>query len=184
MIIALQCGPQDRAGVFSQPLPWQFEKGMVSSLYKQAVFASQGILWRPREKTGVGANHRACDLPPFASAADARAYFYRETERLANGDIDLALARFDEAIRLDPGNAQTHLRRGVARLELGKREPALADFAEAIRLAPGLYEAYLWHGSHFLGRGIRSRVRGFRRGLPTEPLRRGSAVLARQGVFP
>ncbi len=48
----------------------------------------------------------------------------------------LALADFQEATRLDPGNADAHAGRGLARLRLGEHREATADAQRAVSLGP------------------------------------------------
>jgi tetratricopeptide (TPR) repeat protein len=65
-----------------------------------------------------------------------------EGVRLADsGDIDTALARFREAIRLDPGLADAHLHLGLALERREQTAEALAAYQEALRLRPDLIEA-------------------------------------------
>ena len=59
-----------------------------------------------------------------------------------NGDLDLAIANFSEAIRLDPKFTLAYNNRGLAYCMKGKLDNAIADFSEAIRLDPKLALAY------------------------------------------
>ena len=77
--------------------------------------------------------------------------FYRERGIAAyrSGDFLGAVGNFDEAIRLDPGDAQSYNFRGNVWDELGIVERALADYDEAIRIDPNnpaifLDRAILW----------------------------------------
>ena len=54
----------------------------------------------------------------------------------------LALADFDEAIRLNPENGDSYNGRGFARVLLGQVEPAVADAEEAVRRGPKAFEMY------------------------------------------
>ena len=54
-----------------------------------------------------------------------------DTERLQE-----AVSCFQEAITLDPANAEAHLKKGIALERMGRLEPALAAYEEALRLNP------------------------------------------------
>ena len=54
----------------------------------------------------------------------------------AKGDLDGAIAAFQEAIRLDPKHAAAHNNLGVALQDKGDLDGAIAAFQEAIRLDP------------------------------------------------
>jgi tetratricopeptide (TPR) repeat protein len=72
----------------------------------------------------------------FAVTHDAR--FYRElgTAAWRIGDFPQAIVNLDEAIRLDPDDAQAHDIRGNAFDETGVFDGALADYEAAIRIDP------------------------------------------------
>jgi tetratricopeptide (TPR) repeat protein len=58
------------------------------------------------------------------------------TALLRTGDVDAALAQFDEAARLDPDLALAHYNRGVALRQLNRLEDARDAFATALALNP------------------------------------------------
>jgi tetratricopeptide (TPR) repeat protein len=67
------------------------------------------------------------------------ASFFRELGIVSyrTGDLPRAIANLDEAIRLDPNDAQAYNIRGNAWDEIGGFDNALADYDEAIRIDPG-----------------------------------------------
>ena len=69
--------------------------------------------------------------PPTASSVLDRAL-----ERSRHGDLDGAIADFDEAIRLAPGNAEAYRYRARDWGRKGRWDRALADYELAIRLDP------------------------------------------------
>lgn len=60
--------------------------------------------------------------------------------------LDLAIAAFSTALRLDPTLAAAHVGRGTAYAKKGDFRPAIIDFSEAIRRAPGDSDAFLQRG--------------------------------------
>ncbi len=88
-------------------------------------------------------------LAPAPAANDANFYRERGIAAYRSGDFLGALDNLDEAIRLDPDNAQSYNIRGNAWDELDVSERALADYDRAIRIdpnSPAVYHdrAILW----------------------------------------
>jgi tetratricopeptide (TPR) repeat protein len=79
---------------------------------------------------------------PTNRLSDAAAYNDRGNERATAGDIQGAIADFDEAIQLNPKFTEAYNNRGNARVILGDKQGALADFNKAIELNPKDSEAY------------------------------------------
>jgi tetratricopeptide (TPR) repeat protein len=79
-----------------------------------------------------------------------RAFINRGISYRRKGDPDQALADYDEATRLDPGNARVHRLRGNAYHAKGDFARASAAYAEAIHLDPGNADGYngrCWNGA-------------------------------------
>ena len=70
-----------------------------------------------------------------------------------NGDLDLAIANFSEAIRLDPKFTSAYNNRGLAYYNKGKYDTAIADFSEVIRLDPKLTLAYSRRADAYSNKG-------------------------------
>lgn len=58
-----------------------------------------------------------------------------------------ALECFDQAVELDPMNAEAHLKRGTALEKLNRIEESIAEYDRAIAIEPSLTTAYLCKGS-------------------------------------
>ena len=84
-----------------------------------------------------------------------RAISYNNSGRAleAKGDIDRAVADFNEAIRLDPQNASFYINRGNAYETKGDLDLAIADFDEAIRLRPKSATAYYQRANSYSTKG-------------------------------
>jgi tetratricopeptide (TPR) repeat protein len=76
------------------------------------------------------------ELTPARPANDGNFYRERGIAAYRNGDFLGAIGNFDEAIRLNPDDAQSYNSRGNVWDELGIFERALADYDEAIRIDP------------------------------------------------
>jgi len=61
-----------------------------------------------------------------------------ETERLQE-----AVNSFNEALAIEPNNAEAHLKKGIALERMNRLEPALASYNEALRLNPRRSFAYV-----------------------------------------
>lgn len=97
--------------------------------------------------------HRtAASTAPPVKAIDLTAQDWFEK---GNGAVDLdeQLRCYDEAIRLDPDNADFYKHRGSARHGKGNLFGAIEDFDTAIRLLPDLAEAYHHRGAARSERG-------------------------------
>ena len=81
-------------------------------------------------------------LPLQLGALEARA-----------GNLREALARFGEALAIDPRLAQAHLLAAKVQRQLGEGARALVSAAEACRLAPGDLEAHVLAGNLLLEQG-------------------------------
>jgi Mlc titration factor MtfA (ptsG expression regulator)/Flp pilus assembly protein TadD len=74
--------------------------------------------------------------PDAADENSAFPYFERGRVQREAGNLDAALADFDEAVRRDDQWAEAWCARGVARADRGELREALRDLTQAIRLAP------------------------------------------------
>jgi tetratricopeptide (TPR) repeat protein len=93
---------------------------------------------------------RACSAIIASTAATledkATAYRNRGNARADAGANEQAMADFDQAIALRPGDTANYSGRARAKLGLRDIRGAIADYSEAIRLAPGNASLYLGRG--------------------------------------
>jgi tetratricopeptide (TPR) repeat protein len=68
--------------------------------------------------------------------------FERAYTRQSQGDIEGAIADYDEAIRRNPNHASAFNNRAITRSDQGDVEGAMADYDEAIRLDPNDADAF------------------------------------------
>ena len=95
---------------------------------------------------GIAACTRTIASGKFKNGELASAYYGRANARNAGGDIDGALADYDEAIRADPKLAAAYVSRGVARHKKGDDNNALVDFDRAVQLDSNNTNAYFIRG--------------------------------------
>jgi len=79
----------------------------------------------------------------FYSHADLNLlYVNRGDECFQKGQYDAAITTYDEALRLNPKDANTYYKRGNARYHLGDYEGAIKDYIHAIKINPNYTKAY------------------------------------------
>ena len=83
----------------------------------------------------------------------AVAYFNRGDAYSYKGDLDRAIADYDQAINLEPTYALVYSKRGNAYSYKGDLDRAIADYDKAISLDPKLGDAYYGRGKTYDKRG-------------------------------
>jgi len=98
--------------------------------------------------------------PPVAGGdrAVARRHL-EEGERQMETDCTAAIAAFDRAIRLDPGNGRAYSVRGVCHRRLGDARQAIADQSQALELEPPYVYAYVRRAYVYSQEGLLGRAR-------------------------
>ena len=118
-------------------------------------------LWLKDEKSGISGWVRTAYVIPYEQAIDfytnrirakphASLYNSRGSVWDSKGEHDIAIADYNEAIRLEPNEAVVFHNRGSAWSAKKDYEKAIADYNEAIRLDPKFATAYInrglaWH---------------------------------------
>jgi tetratricopeptide (TPR) repeat protein len=77
----------------------------------------------------------------------AKALYNRGIALQDKGDLDRALVDFNEAIQLNPKDANAFNNRGITHKDKGDLDRTLADFNAAIRLGPTDPDGYFGRGS-------------------------------------
>jgi len=68
----------------------------------------------------------------------------------SSSDFENALAKFNEAINLDPSNTKGYLQRGITYNAMGRSDEAITDFNFAVNYDPNMAEAYNARGVAFV----------------------------------
>ncbi len=85
----------------------------------------------------------ACAHGPSGKERESAEIHYQlGADALRGGRREEAMREFDEALRLDEGNASAHLGRGLAYQYFGKMEQAERDYRRAAELDPRLSDAH------------------------------------------
>lgn len=77
----------------------------------------------------------------------------RGNTRVSAGQLDAAIADYNEAIRLAPTEPDPYLNRGVAEEGLGAWQDAIADYETVLQLSPENADAYNNRGNAYAGLG-------------------------------
>jgi tetratricopeptide (TPR) repeat protein len=109
-------------------------------------------------------------LPAPDDTASSHDFAASGRSHYANCQFDRAIADFDQAIALDPQNAEAYNARGLAYYAIADLRRAIADFDEALSLNPEIADAYYNRGSAFCDRGQHERaIADFNRALAIDP---------------
>ena len=93
-----------------------------------------------------------------------------------SGNLDRAIADFDQAIRLNPKDVAAYNNRAMALADRRDFDRAAADYDQALKLDPKYALAYLNRGLLWQAQeGLRPRHRRFRSGDPSRARQRGGA---------
>ena len=139
--------------------------------------------------TRIGSCTRVIEDQGTAPTVRAMAYHDRGVAYANKGLQELAIADFDEALKLDARDVTALNGRGRANLARGQYDRAIADFTEELRLRPGSDRAYNERGLAHLNKGeLAPALADFERVIAINPgftaaRNNRGVVLARQGNF-
>jgi protein O-GlcNAc transferase len=106
-----------------------------------------------------------------SAASDAATAHYKQGNRLKDaGELEAAVASYDQAIALDPGHSAALCNRGTVLERLNRPDAALASYERAIRCTPGDALSHYNHASLLqrLGRPAEA-LAGFERAIAANP---------------
>jgi tetratricopeptide (TPR) repeat protein len=128
---------------------------------------------------------RAVGLSPRSETA-INAFDYMARAHLAKGDSQAALVAYEQAVKIDPGRAETYVSQGNLLVSLERLDQAVQSYEKAVSLDPSpanrysLGQAYLEAGRYAEAEGQFTRVREQEPGKPNGEYGLGLAY-ARQG---
>jgi tetratricopeptide (TPR) repeat protein len=96
-------------------------------------------------KVGAGDEHRETGNSLFNSTAEAQnavSYFDRGFAKQKKGDLDGAMADYNQAVKLNPKDASAYNNRGNVKFTKGDLNGAMADYNLAIKSNPKYAAAY------------------------------------------
>ncbi|HZO22020.1 MAG TPA: aspartyl protease family protein [Steroidobacteraceae bacterium] len=96
--------------------------------------------------TGTDAAQSGSEGAPANGSLDAASLRRRGAASAGRLDYRAALADFDEAIRLEPNDAENYLQRATARAHEHETALALSDYDQALRISPDNLSALLGRG--------------------------------------
>src|SRR5215510_13690782 len=101
---------------------------------------------------------RAIDSHQYTGRSLARLYTRRGGAYQAQGDLDHAMADFNESMRVDPTYPAAYNNRGITWYRRGDLDRAIADYDQAIRLDPKYEYAYANRGAAWATKGDLDRA--------------------------
>jgi len=130
-----------------------------------------------KETMLASVRHRVAGYDAFGSASALEinprlttAFYNRGNLRLNLGDLDGALADFDQALQTDPDDVMAYNNRGIAKLAKGDLNGAIEDFNHAIKINSRHPEPYANRGLVRLQQGKNAEAeRDFARSIALQP---------------
>jgi predicted Zn finger-like uncharacterized protein len=99
--------------------------------------------------------------PQSKKARKAKKYVRRASDHYKNKRYNKAVAEYNKALQIDPGNPQAYFGRARCRLNTGQYDKAIADFNKAVKFNPNYSKAYDNLGWLYMKRGEFDKSIGF-----------------------
>ncbi len=129
------------------------QQGQLENLAKRQLSSALELFTEKKYDEAISTFKRAIALAPLSSTA-TNAYDYMARSYLMKEDVRSAIAAYEESLRGDPTNAETHAALGNIHVTQGDMEKAKAAYLQAVRLDPNsanrysLGQAYLELGDY------------------------------------
>jgi tetratricopeptide (TPR) repeat protein len=108
--------------------------------------------------------------PAASPTPSASEHLNRGADYADQGQLDQAIAEYQEAIRLDPDYAEAHYNLGLAYHKQGKLDDAIAEYKEAIRIDPSMADAHVNLGVAYADQGkLDEAIAAYREALRINP---------------
>jgi tetratricopeptide (TPR) repeat protein len=99
--------------------------------------------------------------PQSKKARKAKKFMRRGYEHYKNKRYKKAVAEYNKALQIDPGNPRAYFWRARCRLSIGRYDKAIADFNKAVKFDPNYSKAYDNLGWLYMKRGEFDKSIGF-----------------------
>ena len=96
--------------------------------------------------TAPAQSQQPAAAPAPSPGSDAKSYVNFGIANGGKGDLEGAIAAFNEAMKIDPKYAPAYYNRGFAHALQNKPDEAVADYDQAIQIDPAYTEAYFQRG--------------------------------------
>jgi len=136
------------------PTDWRFWSALFAAMIFLSYSAAADQCDTPQDpEAAIIACTQSINSGKWKGRNQAVNYTNRGNRYRDKGDLDHAIADFNEAIRIDPEHVMAFNNRGVAYSYKGDLDRAIADYNEAIRIDPKFAMAFINRGAAYSDKG-------------------------------
>ena len=117
------------------------QRAQMENLAQRQLSSALELFTEKKYDEAISTFKRAISLAPLSSTA-VNAYDYMARSYLMKEDTKSAIAAYEESLRVDPTNAETHASLGNIYVTQGELEKAKASYLQAVRLNPNSANRY------------------------------------------